>query len=166
METFNPLAINPGLIVWTVVTFIVLVVVLRKFAWKPLLEALNRREDHVRDSLERAEKAQQEAERLLQENRAQIARAEEETRRILNEGRGLGEKLKSEIVEKANQQARLMVERAKQEIERDKEMALAQLREEVATLAILAAEKILNETLDAGKQRKVVDDMLRALPKN
>lgn len=166
METFNPLAINPGLIVWTIVTFIVLVVVLRKFAWKPLLEALNRREGHVRDSLERAEKAQQEAERLLQENRAQIARAEEETRRILKEGRGLGEKVKSEIVEKANQQARLMVERAKQEIEHDKEMALAQLREEVASLAILAAEKILNETLDAGKQRKIVDDMLRVLPKN
>jgi len=84
----------------------------------------------------------------------------------LNEGRGLGEKLKGEIVEKANQQARLMVERAKQEIERDKEMALTQLREEVANLAILAAEKILNETLDAGKQGKVVDDMLRELPKN
>lgn len=160
------LSINPGLIIWTIITFVILLVVLRKFAWKPLLDALHRREDHVRSSLERAEHAKQEAERLLEENKRRLARAEEESHRILNENRALGEKLKSEIVEKANQQSRRMIEQAKQEIERDKDAALAQLRGEVANLAISAAEKILDETLDAQKHRKLIDGYLRDLPKN
>jgi len=157
---------NPGLIVWTIVTFILLVIVLRKIAWKPLLEALNRREEHVRSSLERAEHAKQEAERLLEENRKQLARAEGESRRILNEGRALAEKLKVEIMDKANQQSRKMIEQAKLEIERDKEAALSQLRGEVANLAIMAAEKILEESLDENKHRKLVDSYLKSLPKN
>lgn len=160
------LSINPGLIIWTIITFVILLVVLRKFAWKPLLDALHRREDHVRSSLERAEHAKQEAERLLEENKRRLARAEEESHRILNENRALGEKLKSEIVEKANQQSRRMIDQAKQEIERDKDAALAQLRGEVANLAISAAEKILDETLDAQKHRKLIDGYLRDLPKN
>ena len=137
------LEINPGLIVWTVVTFVLLVIVLRKAAWKPLLKALHDREEGIRTSLEKAEHANAEAERILTENRKQLASAEEQSRRILADGRALGEKLKSEIVEKANQQARTMVEQAKQEIERDKDAALSELRGEVANLAILAASKIL-----------------------
>ena len=157
---------NPGLILWTFITFILLLVILRKFAWKPLLEALQRREEHVRNSIDRAEQAKQEAERLLEENRKQLAHAEEQAHRILGEGRALGEKLKSEIVEKANQQSRKMIDQAKLEIERDKDAALAQLRGEVANLAIKAAEKILDETLDENKHRKIVDTYLRELPKN
>ena len=160
------LDINPGLIIWTWVTFIALAIVLRKFAWKPLLEALHRREEHVRSSIERAEQAKQDAERVLEENRKQLSRAEEESHRILNEGRALGEKLKSEIVEKANQQSRKMIDQAKLEIERDKDAALSQLRGEVANLAIQAAGKILDETLDETKHRKIVDSYLRDLPKN
>ena len=157
---------NPGLMIWTVVTFCCLAVVLRAFAWKPLLEALRQREDRVRSSVERAEQAKRDAERLLEENKAQLARAEAESRRIVEEGRSLAEKLKSEIVEKAGQQTRHMIEQARQEIDRNKEQALTQLRTEVANLAIGAAEKILNETLDAQRHRKVVDDVLGKLPKN
>jgi len=160
------LDVNPGLIVWTIVTFICLLVVLRKFAWKPLLDSLQRREEHVRNALDRAEQAKQEAEHLLDENRKQLARAEEESRRILGEGRALAEKLKQEIMDRTSQQSRTMIDQAKMEIERDKEAALAQLRGEVANLAIKAAEKILDETLDENKQRKVIDAYLRELPKN
>ena len=160
------LSINPGLIVWTIITFSALVVILRMFAWKPMLEALHKREENIRLSLERAEQAKHEAERLIEENRKQLARAEENARKVINEGRSLAEKLKSEIVDKANQQAVKMVDQAKQEIERDKELALSQLRSEVANLAINAAERILGEALDANKHRKVVDDMMKDLPKN
>lgn len=160
------LEINPGLIVWTIVTFLLLVTVLRAFAWKPLLEALNKREEHVRSSLERAEHAKAEAERILEENRKQLAKAESESQRILTEGRALGDKLKNEMIEQANQQSRRMIDQAKQEIERDKDAALAQLRGEVANLAIKAAEKILDETLDQAKHRKIVDAFLKDLPKN
>ena len=157
---------NPGLIVWTIVTFILLVIILRKFAWKPLLEALNKREEHVRSSLERAEQAKTEAERILEENRKQLAQAESEAQRILSEGRALGDQLKNEMLEQANQQSRRMIDQAKHEIERDKEAALSQLRGEVADLAIKAAEKILDETLDETRHRKIVDASLKDLPKN
>lgn len=157
---------NPGLIIWTILTFLVLLALLRKFAWKPLLESLHKREEHVKMSIERAEQAKQDAERILEENRKQLSRAESEAQRILGEGRVLGEKLKNEIVEQANQQSRRMVEQAKQEIERDKEAALSHLRSEVASLAIKAAEKILDENLDQAKQSKIIDAYLKELPKN
>jgi F-type H+-transporting ATPase subunit b len=157
---------NPGLLIWTIITFLALLFVLRKFAWKPLLEALNSREEHVRSSLERAEHAAREAERILEENRRELSKAEAESQRILNEGRSLAEKLKGEILEHAHQQSRRLVEQAKQEIDRDKEAALSQLRGEVANLAIAAAEKILDETLDENRQRKLVDAYLKGLPKN
>ena len=160
------LDINPGLIAWTILTFVLLVIVLRAFAWKPLLEALHKREEYVRHSIERAEQAKQEAEHILQENRKQLANAEAEAQRILAEGRALGDKLKNEMLEQANQQSRKMLEQAKQEIERDKEAALSQLRGEVANLAIKAAEKILDETLDENRHRKIVDAYLNTLPKN
>ncbi|MBI3765391.1 MAG: hypothetical protein HY277_02670 [Ignavibacteriales bacterium] len=115
---------NPGLIIWTIITFLLLMVILKKFAWKPLLESLQRREESVR------------------------------------------KKLKDEIIEKANRQTRAMLDQAKQEIDRDKEAALAQLRGEVANLAIQAASKILDETLDESRHRKIVDSYLKQLPKN
>lgn len=160
------LDINPGLIIWTTVTFFLLLFVLRRVAWKHIVGALEKREEHIRLSLERADEAKQEAERLLEENRKERARAEEQAQKLLSEGRALGEKLKNDIVDKANQQARKMIEQAKQEIERDKEQALSQLREEVAHLAIMAAEKILSESLDANKHKKLVDDVLNRLPRN
>jgi F-type H+-transporting ATPase subunit b len=160
------LDINPGLIVWTIVTFILLVIVLRVYAWKPLLAALQQREDHVRSSLERAEQARAEAERILEDNRKQLANAGAEAGRILAEGRALGEKLKNELLEQANKQSRKMIDQAKQEIDREKDSALEKLRSEVASLAIGAAEKILDETLDETRHRKIVDGYLRDLPKN
>lgn len=157
---------NPGLIVWTIVTFVLLLIVLRKFAWKPLLKALHDRESSIRGSLDQAEGARAEAERILEENRRALARAGEESQKILSEGRALGEKLKQEIVDQANQQSRRIVEQARQEIERDKEKALSQLRGEVASLALQAAGRILNETLDEKKHRALIDESLAKLPKN
>ncbi|MBI5475773.1 MAG: F0F1 ATP synthase subunit B [Ignavibacteriales bacterium] len=157
---------NPGLIIWTIITFVLLLIILKKFAWKPLLGSLHQREDSVRNSIERAELAKNEAEKLLEENKKQLERAEQEGRKILNENRALAEKLKEEIIEKANQQSKKMIEMAKQEIERDKDAALVSLRGEVANLAIQAAGKILDETLDENKHRKLVDSYLKGLPKN
>jgi F-type H+-transporting ATPase subunit b len=160
------LDINPGLIIWTIVTFVLLAIVLRAYAWKPLMAALQQREDHVRSSLERAEAARAEAERILEDNRKQLANAGAEATRILAEGRALGEKLKNELLDQANKQSRKMIDQAKQEIDREKDAALEKLRSEVASLAIGAAEKILDETLDETRHRKIVDGYLRDLPKN
>ena len=157
--------INPGLILWTIITFLVVVLILRAVAWKPLLAALNGREEKIRSSLQHAEQAQQEAQRLLEANRRQLALAEEQSQRIIREGRTLGERLKAEIMEKANASSRHMIDQAKEEIKREKESALVQLRGEVADLAIMAAGKILDANLDTAKQRQLVDAAIKDLNK-
>ncbi len=157
--------INPGLIVWTIITFVVVLLILRKSAWKILLNALNAREEKIRASLEQAERAQQEAARLLEENRKQLALADEQSQRILREGRDAGERLKTEIVEKASGSARQMIEQAREEISREKEKALLQLRAEVADLAIGAAGKILDANLDSARHRKLIDDAIKDVSK-
>lgn len=160
------LEINPGLIIWTVITFIFLLVILRKFAWKPLLHALETREENIRKSIERAETAVQDAEQLLAQNKKHLAEAEEKSQKLIREGHELGEKLKSEIVTTAHQQSRQLVEQAKLEIEREKEAALTRLRSEIADLAIRVAGKIINENLDEHRHKKIVDNFLDEMPKN
>ena len=158
--------ITPGLMVWTIVTFILLAFVLGKYAWKPLLKSLHDREDAIRDALDQSEKARAEAAELLKQNEKNMARADEEYQKALREGKALAEKLKEEIVTKARQQAQQELQHAKEEIQRDIEAAKLQLRNEVADLAIKAAEKILDENLDPAKQKKLVDSVLNQLPKN
>ncbi len=158
--------INPGLIVWTIATFLLLMVILGKFAWKPMIEALHNREQKIRDAVEQAEKARAEAAQLLKHNEQNMARAEEEYRKVIREGKELAEKMKEEIVAKARQQAQRELQMAKEEIQRDIEAAKQQLRSEVADLAVKAAERILDETLDAQKHKKIVDAFLNQLPKN
>jgi F-type H+-transporting ATPase subunit b len=157
--------INPGLVVWTIITFVAVLFILRKSAWKSLLGALTAREEKIRSSLEQAERAQQDAARLLEENRKQLSRAEEQSQRIIREGRDLGERLKAEILEKANTGAQQIVDQAKDEIAREKEKALHQLRAEVADLAIGAAGKILDANLDPAKQQQLIDAAIKEMSK-
>jgi len=159
------LEINPGLIVWTIITFVIVLAILRATAWKPLLGALTAREEKIRSSLKDAQDAQEQARALLEENRRQLALAEEQSQRIIREGRDMGERLKAEILEKANTSARSAVEQAREEIQREKESALTQLRSEVADLAIQAAGKILDANLDTAKQRALVDAVIRDINK-
>jgi F-type H+-transporting ATPase subunit b len=159
------LEINPGLILWTILTFMVVLVILRRTAWKPLLTALKEREESIRSSLHDAEEARRQAQQLLEENRKQLAMAEEQSQRVIKEGRDMAERLKAEILEKANTAARQMVVQAREEIQREKETALTQLRSEVADLAILAAGKLLDANLDSAKQRAIVDTVIRDINK-
>lgn len=160
------LDINPGLIIWTIITFILLVVVLGKFAWKPLLHALESREKEIADALRAAEQAKKDTERLMQENKAVMEKANSETARLIAEGRAMAEQVKHDIVAKANESAKKMLDQAKDEITREKEAAVQQLRNEVADLAVSAAEKILDESLDGAKQKKMIDKVLQQMQNN
>ena len=105
----SPLDVNPGVILWTVVTFVFLLFVLKKIAWKPILNSLNERELFIKDSLEKAEKAQKEAEKLVAENKVSLSKADEEAQKIIEQGRELAEKLKSQILEESKVQAKKMI---------------------------------------------------------
>jgi len=159
------LDINPGLIVWTIITFLVLLFVLKRFAWKPLLQALTSREEKIRESLEQAEHARQEAQRLIEANERQMQQAQGEFQRLMREAREEAEKLRAKRRQEADEEAKKIVDQGKMEIEREKEAALNQLRNEVANLAVRAAGRILDEELDEKKHRKLVDAYLRDLPR-
>ncbi len=160
------LDINPGLIIWTRITFALLVVVLGKFAWKPILQALQAREHEIADALKKAEEAKKDAERMMHENKIAMDKASNETARLIAEGRAMAEQLKNDIVAKANESAKKMLDQAKDEISREKDAAMTALRSEVAELSISVAEKILDESLDGAKQKKMVDKVLQQLQKN
>ncbi len=157
------LEINSGLILWTILTFVIVLIILRKAAWKPLLGALAAREESIRASLREAADARAQAARLLEENKRQLAQAEEQSRRIIMEGRDMGDRLKGEILEKANATTRVMIEQAKEEIRREKDAALIQLRSEATDLVIAAAGKILDANLDTPKQRQLADAAIREI---
>jgi F-type H+-transporting ATPase subunit b len=158
--------INPGLVIWTIITFVCLAAVLSKFAWKPMLKALSDREEKIRSALEEADRARTEAAEMIKQNEKNLARAEEEYQKMIREGKAFAEKMKEEIMAKAKQQAQQELKMATEEIQRNVEAAKLQLRAEVADLAIKATEKILEETLDEKRQKKLMDSVINQLPKN
>lgn len=160
------LDINPGLIIWTIITFVLLLFVLSKFAWKPLLEALHKREQEIADSLAKAEQAKKDAERMIAENKAAMEKANADTAKLIAESRAVAEQLKNDIVAKANESSKKMLEQAKEEISREKDSAMIQLRSEVADLSISIAEKIIDESLDSAKQKKMVDKVIQQMQNN
>jgi len=157
---------NPGLIVWTIISFLVLLIVLAKFAWNPILKMLGDREGRIKTALEQADRARMEAAEMMKQNEKNLARAEEEYQKMIREGKAFAEKIKDEIVQKAKQQAQQELKKAAEEIQRNVEAAKLQLRSEVADLAIKATEKILEETLDEDRQKKLTDSVINKLTKN
>jgi F-type H+-transporting ATPase subunit b len=162
----NLLAPDAGLIVWVTITFAVLLFLLKKFAWGPITSALATREDTIRESMEQAERALAEAKQLQSDNTKARREAEAQAQSIIREARDESERLRTEEVDKTRDQIHQLQETAKAEIEREKENALNSLRQEVADLAIQAAEAILRENLDADRQKKIVEDFLGDLSKN
>lgn len=162
----NLLAPNVGLIFWISVVFLLLILLLRKFAWTPITNALEERENTIGESIQRAEKALAEARQIQADNEKARREAEQAGQRILREARDTAERLRGEEVEKTRAQIRQMQQQAQAEIEREKQSALNELRAEVADLAIEAAGKILRKNLDSAQQSRIVDDFIDELPKN
>jgi F-type H+-transporting ATPase subunit b len=153
-----------GTIIWTIVTFIVVLVVLKSTVWKPLLSALDEREQRIKDALEGAETARRDAEAVLQEHRQKLEGAEDESRDILRQAREAAEKHQQNSTAQAKADAQQIVEQARKSIEAEKNAALEQLRREVADLAVEAASRIIDANLDDEKNRKLVDELITSIP--
>ncbi|MBZ0199705.1 MAG: F0F1 ATP synthase subunit B [Ignavibacteriaceae bacterium] len=160
------LDVNPGLIVWTVITFVLLLLILKKVAWKPILAALDQRENAIRESLEKAEKAKDEANLLLKQNETNLLKAEEESQKIIEQSRQYAEKLKAQMLQDSKAQAQKIVEDAAAEIDRRKEAAFDELKTQVADIAINAAEKILKENISSEANKKLVNNYISEITKN
>jgi F-type H+-transporting ATPase subunit b len=160
------LDINPGLIFWTVITFIALILILKKFAWKPILAALDQREGAIKEALEKADRARDEAQKVLEQNQANLNNAEEESRKIIDQSRSFAEKLKEQMLHETKEQSKKLLSDATDEIERKKDAAFNELKNQVAEIAINAAEKILNANLNNETQKKIVDKYIGEITKN
>ena len=166
LEGINLIEVNPGLIIWVAVTFIILVIVLKKIAWKPILTALDQRESVIKESLEKAEKAKEEAQKVLEENKANLAKAEEESKKIIEQSRTYAEKLKDQMLQESKLQAQKIISDAAEEIERKKESAFNELKNQIAEIAVQASEKILKENINKEINKKMVNDYISEITKN
>jgi F-type H+-transporting ATPase subunit b len=155
---------HPGLILWTIITFLVVLVILKAKVWGPLLAALDERERGIREALESADRARQEAQVQQAEHEKRLAEAESQARHIVGEAREAAAKVGEQVVADAKEEAERTVQRARDEIAAEKRKALAELRREVADMAVGAAGTILNAELDAERNRKLADDFIASLP--
>lgn len=160
------LSVNPGLIIWQIIIFVLLLFILKKIAWKPLLHSLHSREQSIRDTIDQAEQLQKDAQELIEQNKKNMADANTQSMKIINDSKDMANKLRDELMMKAQDESRKLIEQAKAEIKHEKETAMSDLRNEVSDLAIKAAEKILQANLDEGKQKKIVNDFISQIPNN
>jgi len=158
------LSVEPGLMIWTILIFVLLLIILKKYAWGPLMKSLTDREQTIKDSINRAEYLKQEAEKMLEEHKQMLAKTDEESRKIISESRQMAEKMRQDIVNKTHDDAAKILQNAKSEIEREKVAALNQLKDEIANLAIGAASKIIDENLDSEKQKKIIGNFIKQIP--
>jgi len=150
-----------GLIFWTGISFLILLFILGKFAWKPILKSVNDREDSIRDALDQAEKAKREMENLQADNQNALKEARAEREAMLKEAREIKEKLIATAKEEAQLQAGKMIEQAQTAIESEKKAAMTELKNHVASLSVEIAEKVVREELsNKDKQLKLVENML------
>jgi F-type H+-transporting ATPase subunit b len=154
-----------GLQIWTLVTFVVLLVLLAKFAFKPIAQALDRRGETIKKSIEEAEKQRADAKKLMEDYQKQIAEARNEAGKIIEESRQLGERVRKEVVEKANAEASAVAQRAQEEIVRQKEKGIQELKDTVANLSVQIASKVIEKEVNEATHRQLIDNLIKDLGK-
>lgn len=152
-----------GTIFWTLLTFILLAMLLGRFAWKPLLGALDAREKGIQSSIDEARTDREEAEGLLREQRELLDQARRERAEAVAEGQRDAERLKSEILDEARGQREKLLEQTESQVQASLRQAQAELRSVAADLAVQAAGKLLAANLDDAAQRKLVEEYLTDL---
>ena len=152
---------NTGLTLWTIVTFIVLLMLLRLKAWGPLMEALDARAKQIEDSLSKAEKVSAQAEEQALKNEEVLNAARQESQQILAHARESGDKLKAKLEEDGKKEYDNLLEKAKEQIEREKDRVIDDLKEQVSSLSILAAEKIINKSLTDNDHSEIIQETIK-----
>jgi F-type H+-transporting ATPase subunit b len=154
---------DPGLFIWTIVTFLVLLALLTKFAWKPLLQALQERQERIRQSLEEARRAQEEMERLKRESAEIIRQAHVEANAIVTASRTDAERVREETKQKARTEAAAILAAAERQIEAEALRARHDVRREAADLSVAIASKLIRRNISAEDNRAIIDEMLGTL---
>ena len=159
----GPLTVEGGLMSWTVFIFLVLLFILKKFAWPAVLGAVEAREKALEQQLADAERSRAEAAKLLEEHRRLLAEAKGQAHAIVVEARQLAEKERAVLLEKAKQEHEELLARARREIAAERDRAVAELRREAVDLSLAAASKLIQKRLDSETDRKLVLEYLATL---
>jgi F-type H+-transporting ATPase subunit b len=161
MEGFASLGINLPLLVVFIINFIILFVLLRIFLYKPVLKMLDEREKRTKEGMELAEATKREYEQAKGEVQKQIEKGRQEGQAIISQAMQVGERLKEESRQEATKQAEMIVDRTRAELEAERDKIIENLRREFVDISIAAAEKVIKETLDKEKHRKLIEETLQ-----
>jgi F-type H+-transporting ATPase subunit b len=159
--------LNPdkGLIIWTIVTFFVLVLILSKVAWKPLLAALQEREDGIRKAIDDAAASRQSAEHMKTQLEQELAKAQDKAAQMLSQAQGEAQKLREQMLKDTEAEARRLTEQTKRQLEEEKTKLSRELKADVAGLSVRVAEKLLRHSMNAKEQENLVAGFMKDLEK-
>jgi F-type H+-transporting ATPase subunit b len=158
MELMTP---NTGAILWTILTFVALLLILRKFAWKPILTMLDERESQIQGSLDLADKASKEAKKTLAEQSTILETARREGQEIVAKARQAAEASKNDIMQKASAEAEQLLQRASREIQLSRDKAMADMRDLAVELSMAATGKLIGKSLDKKDHEKLIKESLQ-----
>ncbi|MEZ5066957.1 MAG: F0F1 ATP synthase subunit B [bacterium] len=159
----NLFSVDPGLLIWTIVTFVVVLIVLRMTAWGPLMSSLAERQRNIAGAIEEAQRAKSEAEALLARHRSMLDGAQDEVRAILEEARKDGQHVRDQIRAAADKEAEEFKDRARREIDAQKNQATAEIWDLAGHLSTELATRILGRSLNDGDQERLVRDLIQEL---
>jgi F-type H+-transporting ATPase subunit b len=161
MLAANPLIeVNPGLMIWTIVCFLVVLFVLKKYAFGPIQQMIDQRRERIEQAIAEADNAREEARSLLEEHRKLIGQAKAESEEILGEARRLADAQRDRVKQETEEDRQRRLEETRRQIEQATAQALGQIRDEVGKLSLLAAEKITRKSLTEADQQRLIDEAL------
>ena len=161
----TPMQAEPNLWIWTFLAFVLVFLVLRKFAFPRIMEAVEKRTEKIEGDLKNAEFTREEANKLLAEYKAQLEAARTEAKKIMDEGKALGENLRKETIEKATKEANQIIVRAQEEIGREKEKALKELQSQIADISIQVASKVIQKSISKEEHSQLIDQYVTEVGK-
>jgi len=161
MLAANPLIqVTPGLMIWTIVCFLVVLFVLKRYAFGPIQQMIDQRRERIEQAINEADQAREEARHLLEEHRKLIGQAKSESEEILAEARRVGDAQRERVREETEEDRQRRLEETRRQIDQATQQALGQIRDEVGRLSLIAAEKITKKSLTGADQQRLIDEAL------
>jgi len=160
------LSFDPGLFMWTIVTFFIVLAILKWKAWGPLIDALDKREEDIRNALSSAEKAREEADKVAEDYEEMIRKAQAEAQKIVAESKAAGERVREEIKVTAEKEAGDILEKAQHQIQTEKEKAVQEIRSSVVEFSLQAAAKVIEKNLDSEDNRRLIKETVAGIGKS
>ena len=166
METLGKI-LNPltSTLFWQIIAFIILWILLARFVFKPISNIIKKREEKISASVSEADKLKEDAEKMLAEYRLKLDEARVEAQTIVEQSRTIGDNLKNELVDKAKMESSKIIAEAKKEIERERDRALASIRENVVDLTLITTEKLIGKSLKTEDHLRIIEESIEEASK-